>query len=66
MKAWTSETELADELGSLIQEESLALKCEGLLIEADRRDAALKVIFDAADEAVEAYNNLKGTHGRED
>lgn len=62
MKAWTSETELVDELGTLIQEESLSLKCEGLLIEADRRDKAMKVIFDACDEAVQAYNKLKETY----
>ena len=62
MKAWTSETQLIDDLGNLIEEESLSLKCEGLLIEADRRDKAMKVIFDACDEAVQAYNKLRGTY----
>lgn len=62
MKAWTSETQLINDLGNLIEAESLSLKCEGLLIEADRRDKALKVIFDACAEAVEAYNNLRGIY----
>ncbi|KKT31773.1 MAG: hypothetical protein UX04_C0002G0205 [Microgenomates group bacterium GW2011_GWF2_45_18] len=62
MKAWSSD-QLEQELGSLIKAETMFERCEALLVEAERSQSAIKVIFNAALEAVESYNNLKGING---
>lgn len=66
MRAWVSDYELEQAETALSREIKLNQeleKSESLLADMERRDNAMKIVFDAADEAVQAYNKLKENNG---
>lgn len=69
MKAWTSdqleqefEPIFEDAIKKDLNSDDDVVRCEALLFQAELSENKIKAVFEACNEAVEAYNKLKGIY----